>query len=125
MSSALSALAKQHAAERENRKVQLERKVETVLVIADDLENNCRAALGIELNSCVNNQAQLEFATKQLRQQVGNVGKKCATYNQQYNALISSVSDLGSIDTFLRNADATLEKIGENIDATTQRLQRE
>lgn len=120
--SALAALVKQHAGEREAQKQALEKKVELTLVIADDLENNCRAALGIELNSCVANQPQLEFAMKQLRQQVALLGKKSTAYSQQYTALVASVNELGSLEPFLRGAEGSLDRIAEQMDAITARL---
>lgn len=116
---------KNHTQERDIRKQRLNKAVENVLVIADDLENNCRASLGLQLNNSINNQHHLEVAVKNLRTQIATLGKTCSTYNAQYEALITSVDELGSAEEYLRNTDSILQRIGDNFAFITDKLTSE
>ena len=88
---------KNHTQERELRKQRLNKAVEQVLMISDDLENNCRATLG----------------------------KICSTYNTQYEQLITSVNEMGSMEEYLRQTDSILQRIGDNFTFITDKLTSE
>jgi hypothetical protein len=122
---AIAAVLKAHTAEREARKQKLDRTVENVLIIADDLENNCRAALGMQLNNCVTNQHLLEASVKSLRQQVAALGKQCTAYGAQYEGLVQLVNEVGPIDGYLKQTDAALQRIGDNFDFIAAKLSEE
>lgn len=123
--SPLAGLMKQHITDREARKQRLDKAVEQTLVIADDLENNCRAALGIQLSNSTNNTHILEQSVKALRQHVATLGKTCAIQSQQYDALAAAVADLGSMEAYLKNTDGLLSRIGDNMEYIKTRLTSE
>jgi len=116
---------KNHTQERELRKQRLNKAVEQVLMISDDLENNCRATLGMQLNNSINNQHHLETAVKSLRNQIATLGKICSTYNTQYEQLITSVNEMGSMEEYLRQTDSILQRIGDNFTFITDKLTSE
>jgi hypothetical protein len=123
--SAATAVFKAHVAERDARKQRLDKAVEQALVIADDLENNCRAALGIQLNTAVQNQQRLEAAVKGLRTQVAALGKTCTSYGAQYDALVAAVAELGSMENYLRSTDGNLARVVDNLEFVAGRLASE
>jgi hypothetical protein len=123
--SAMGLVLRAHAAERDARKQRLDKAVEHVLVVADDIENNCRAALGMQLQAAAGNQAALEASVRGLRTQVASLGKVCTTYGQQYEALVGAVTELGPMENYLRQTDGALAKVGENLDYIASRLTSE
>lgn len=120
--SSVSSLLKQHEHERKERKHRLDRAVEAALIIADDLENNCRAALGMELNNCVTNQHHLDLAIHSLKLHVKGLASKCTNYNQQYDGLVHSINELGSVERYLADTDTSLAKTASNFDYITAKL---
>jgi hypothetical protein len=125
--SPLTAALRAHAAERDARKARLAASVESALTIGDDLENNCRAALGMQLHACVQNQAALEGAVRALRLQVATLGKRAAGYGAAYDALAAAVAvaDAGAMDAYLRSTDGVLARIGDNLEWVAGRLTAE
>lgn len=123
--SPLTAALRAHAAERDARKARVAASVESALTIGDDLENNCRAALGMQLHACVQNQAALEGAVRALRLQVATLGKRAAGYGAAYDALAAAVADAGAMDAYLRSTDGTLARIGDNLEWVAGRLTAE
>jgi hypothetical protein len=99
--------------------------VEQTLLIADEIENNCRAALGIQLSTSVANQQKLDAAVKGLRTQVAALGKTCAGYGAQYDGLVAAVGELGSMESYLRSTDRQLERVVEGLDFVASRLASE
>lgn len=122
---AMNALIKEHTAHRAARAKATESKVEQVLVAADGLENDIRAAVGIQLQSVVNNQQQLEVATRKLRESIGGFTKKCTQWNQQTDALKQSVRELGSVAAYISSCDAQLQRINEHLEFAADRLSSE
>jgi hypothetical protein len=124
-SSPLTSILQTHATERTARRQRLDRAVEQVLLVADDVENNSRAALGLQLNSCVANQQLLEQGVKSLRQQVGALGKSCSAHGQAYSGLAAAVTEMGNMEAYLRHTDDALARIGADFVAVEKRLAQE
>lgn len=125
MADALTALLKAHAAERDARAKALDRRVEAALQVADEIENNGRAALGMELNQVIANQNHLEHAVRQLRAQVGALAKQSAAYGKSYAGLVKAVGELGSPEPFLTGTAASLERINGHFEFVAGRLTSE
>lgn len=118
----MNALVKEHTAHRAARAKVTDHKVEQVLVAVDGLENDIRAAVGIQLQSVVNNQQQLEVATRKLRENIGGLTKRCTQWNQQTDALKQSVREIGSVAAYITACDAQLQRINEQLEFAAERL---
>jgi hypothetical protein len=118
---AAAAVFRAHTAERETRRGALDRRVEATLLIADELENNCRAALGMELNAAIAAQGTLEHAAATLRGQVVALGKRCAAFGAQYDGLARAVAEAGPVEPFLEGCEASLARINHSF-AAIERL---
>lgn len=119
---ALAALLKSHAAARDQRAKSLAKCLSDALVVAEEVQNNCRAALGMELNSCASNQLHLEHAVKQLRSQVAALTRQGAAYTRAYAALARAASDLPPTGAFLSAMHASLTRSNENLEQVASRL---
>ena len=115
LSQALTAGWREHAARREQRRLELARAVEHCLGVADEVENNCRAALGLQLNAAVSNQAALEATARDLRLHVAGLARRCAAHGAAYEQLAQAAADVGSVGAHLRATDAALARIGANL----------
>ena len=119
----LQALLRAHAAEREARAAAGTRAAAAALALADEIENNSRAALGKELNSTVHNQSQLEQSVRQLRAQVVALSHQCALYGRDYAALaagaekLEAAAFLEGTGAVLARANGALEGLGAKIAA--------
>ena len=111
MQAALLPILKAHAAERTTRKAELERRIDGALDAAEEIENNARACLGIELGSVQANQQQLEASAKALRTQVRDRSHQFGAHNDKYDALVGSLDGMGSVATFLQQSDAILTSV--------------
>jgi hypothetical protein len=101
-----------HVAEREERRAQQARAVEQALLVADEVENNCRAALGLQLNACVANQAVLEASVKGLRLHVAGLTRRCHAHGAEFDRLAQAAADVGGLAAQLRATDDSLARIG-------------
>ena len=107
---ALAALLSDNLRAREARSVALSKRVAEALSIADELESNCRAALGIELNSCIANQNHLEAAVQKLRAHIAALARAAPVYAKDYAALARAAEELGSPQPFLEGINASLQR---------------
>lgn len=113
---AVSGFLKQHAKERAVRAKALDGKVERVLLAVDTLENDVRAAVGLQLNSVIANQQYLEASVRVLKQQVGVVSKRCVAWGGQVDALKASAAEIGGLQAYLEKCDATLARVNEHLE---------
>ncbi len=118
----LAAAFKAAAAERDARRMRLDKAVEATLLVADDLENNCRAALGLQLQAAVSNVGRLEASIRALRGQVAGLGRTCAGHAAAYDALAAAAAEAGPVDAYVRNTDAALARIVDNLEFVAGRL---
>jgi hypothetical protein len=112
---ALTSLLRAHKEDREKRGVVQTKRVVEAMDVADSLENNFRAALVKELNSCVSNQNVLEVAVRQLRSQVVALSLKCDVYGRDHAALMASVDKLGTVP-FLRATSEALNQANASLE---------
>jgi hypothetical protein len=110
-------------AEREARGAEISRRVAAALVAAEEVENNYRAALGLELNSCVSNQAYLERTLRQVRAQIAVLAKQCAAYGRDYAALEQGVARAGPPAAFLEAVGASLQRTNGHLELIAARLE--
>ncbi len=123
MDVSIAALLRAHMAEREARGAEISRRVAAALVAAEEVENNYRAALGLELNSCVSNQAYLERTLRQVRAQIAVLAKQCAAYGRDYAALEQGVARAGPPAAFLEAVGASLQRTNGHLELIAARLE--
>jgi hypothetical protein len=121
----VSASWQKHLADREVRRAEQNRLVEQALVITDEIENNCRAALGLQLNACVANQSVLEGSVKGLRANVLALTKVCQAHGAAFDQLTNVVSSLGSLSNHLKETDASLSRLTSTMTYIEQKLGEE
>jgi hypothetical protein len=121
----VSASWQKHLADREVRRAEQNRLVEQALVITDEIENNCRAALGLQLNACVANQSVLEGSVKGLRANVLALTKVCQAHGAAFDQLTNAVSSLGSLSNHLKETDASLSRLTSTMTYIEQKLGEE
>ncbi len=124
-SAALSSSWREHSARREQRKLEQSRLVEQCLGVADEVENNCRAALGLQLNAAVGNQAALEATVRDLRLHVAGLARRCAAHGAAYEQLAAAARDAGGVGAHLLATDAALARVGGNLAFIGARLTSE
>lgn len=112
---------RQHSRARAESRVSLERSISTCLDVADELENNTRACLGIQLKSVQTNQAALDGAVRKLTKEIVDVTKRLTTYRAQHEGLIASMRDAGSVATWLTQSESALAGIQDNF-STIERI---
>jgi hypothetical protein len=122
---ALTSSWREHVQRREQRRGEQARLVEQALVVADEVENNCRAALGMQLNAAVANQAALEATVRDLRLHVAGLTRRCAAHGAAYEQLAAAALEVGSVGAHLRATDAALARIGGNLEFIGARLTAE
>ena len=125
ISTSINTSWQKHLAEREVRRAEQNRLVEQTLVITDEIENNCRAALGLQLNACVANQSVLEGSVKGLRSNVLALTKACQTHGAAFDQLANAVGSLGSLSYHLKETDATLGRLTTTMTWIEQKLGEE
>jgi adenosyl cobinamide kinase/adenosyl cobinamide phosphate guanylyltransferase len=118
----LSSVLKEHRAAREARKETLARRAEAVIVLADEIENNARVCVGLELNNSVSNQRYLDDAVRALQREVAALAKVTANYAAQHEALLAAVAEVGSIDPWLRYAEGSLRNTQANFEYIAKSL---
>ena len=123
MDASITALLKAHSAERESRSTEISRRVAAALVSAEEVENNFRAALGIELNSCVSNQAYLERSMKHVRAQIAALAKQCTAYGRDFAALEQGVARAGPPAAFLEAVSGSLQRTNGHLELIAARLE--
>jgi hypothetical protein len=118
----LSSVLKDHRAAREGRREALARRAETVIILADELENNCRVCVGLELNNSVANQRYLDDAVRALQREVAGLAKAAAGHAAAHESLIAAVTEVGSLEPWVRHAEATLKGINANFEYVAKSL---
>ncbi len=121
----VSASWAKHLSEREVRRAEQNRLVDQALVITDEIENNCRAALGLQLNTCVANQSVLEGSVKVLRANVLALTKTCQAHGAAFDQLTNAVASLGSLSNHLKETDLTLSRLSTSMTWIEQKLGEE
>jgi hypothetical protein len=124
-SAALDALIAAHEESRSERSFELMKRCNDALSLAEEIENNARAMVGLELNNCIANQDALKTAVRQLRAQVAALNRQCTGYGRAYAALAAAVSNSGSHRAFLEEADAALDRTNAHFAFIAEKLQRE
>jgi hypothetical protein len=123
--SALSASWREHSQRREQRRHEQARLVEQCLTVADEVENNCRAALGLQLNAAVSNQGALEATVRDLRLHVAGLARRCAAHGAAYEQLAAASLEVAGVGAHLRATDAILARVGANLEFIGARLTAE
>ena len=123
MDATIQALLRAHTADRDARAAAISQRVAAALVAAEEVENNFRAALGLELNSCVANQAFLERTVRQLRAQVAAMARQCAGYGRNYAALEEGLARCGQPAAFLEGVSGALARANAHMEQITARLE--
>ena len=123
--SALESLLTSHEAARTERTFENNKRCGTALALAEEVENNARTMVGLELNSCIANQDALKTAVRQLRAQVAALDRQCKGYGRAHVSLTNAVADAGSHRAFLEDMDATLERVNSNFAFISEKLQQE
>jgi len=120
-STPLGELLRAHKEDRERRGVLQTRRLTESFEIADQIENNFRAALGKELNSSIANQNHLELTVRQLRAQVVALSRQCEAYGRGHAALTSEVERLESVP-FLKSTSDTVVKINQTLESLAVKI---
>ena len=123
MDASIQALLRAHVADREARAAAASKRVAEALVAAEEVENNFKAALGLELNSCVANQASLERTVRQLRAQVAAMARTCAQYGRDYAALEQGLARAGPPAAFLEGVSGALQRANAHMEFIATRLE--
>ena len=123
MEASIKSLMAAHTAEREARAADISKRVASALVSAEEVENNFRAALGIELNSCVSNQAYLERTMRQVRAQIAALARQCAQYGRDFSALEQGEARAGPPAAFLEAVAASLQRTNGHLELIAARLE--
>lgn len=121
----LSSLLAAHERDRELRASALARRCADAITSADEVENNARAVLGLELNSCIAIEQALKVALQQLRMQVASLARECTAHGRAYGALVKSTQELGSPRDFFETVNASLARSNANMASVAERLTRE
>ncbi len=119
----MTALLRAHTAERDARAGEISKRVASALVAAEEVENNFRAALGIELNSAASNQMHLERTLRQVRAQIAALAKQCVQYGRDYTALEQGVARAGPPAAFLEAVSASLQRTNGHLELIASRLE--
>jgi len=120
--SPLTALAKAAGAERAARRAALDRHVEAALLAADVLENDVKAAVGLQVNAALALGGELDAAVRGLRGAVAELPRKSAAWAAGYDALVARAAELPPVEPFLRATDASLARTGAALEAAAARL---
>ena len=104
----LAALLKQHTAERQRTKADLDRRVEIALSAADNLESDSTALFGKELVQVAANQRHLDIAVRDLQLNVNAQSKTFEKYASQYDSLMAEMSEAGGVGDWLRTMEVGL-----------------
>ena len=118
---ALNSLLRAHKEDREKRGVAQTKRVVEAMEVSEALENNFRAALGKELNSCISNQNVLELAVRQLRSQVVALSMKCDVYGRDHAALLASVDKLDTVP-FLKATSKALDQANASLEILAAKI---
>ena len=90
--------------------------------LAEELENNIRACLGIEFRSIASNQRVIETSLANLHGEVKAIGKATDTYGHQYVTLAKSLEEIGSLAVWLRISEDVMRTTGETLDHISTQL---
>jgi hypothetical protein len=118
----LSAALKSFAADRQQRKLALDSRVHAALTQAAEIEQNITACCGKELMHAAANQRHLDIAVRALQQSVSSLSRQFSTHSAQYEVLIQSMKDVGSIPEWLRIVDDGLKSTLSLISVIEHRL---
>ena len=119
--SPLGVLLSAHKEDRERRSVQQTRRIAECLELAEQIENNFRAALGKELNNSIANQNYLELSVRQLRAQIVSLSRQCEAYGRGHAALITETGKLDSV-AFLRSTSGALASANDTLDVLAGKI---
>jgi len=97
--------------------------VDGLLDAVEDVENDARTLLGLELASVVANEAQLDAAMKRYVRQIGELGKVSAAYRGSYEGLTTAVASLGQLGVWLEQSESALRSAGDNLAAIARGLE--
>ncbi len=122
---ALAAHAAAHERARDERAFEAARRAGDALALAEEVEGNARAMVGLELNAAIANQDALKVAVRQLRAQVQALAKTSAGHGRAYAALAAAAADAGSHRAFLEQTDAALERANASLAFVAEKLTRE
>lgn len=121
-SSPLTALARAAGADRAARRAALDRSVEGALLAADVLENDVKAAVGLQVNAALALGGELDAAVRGLRGAVSDLSRKSGAWAGAYDSLIARAAELPPVEPFLRATDASLARTGAALEAAAARL---
>jgi len=122
---ALAAHAAAHERARDERAFEAGRRAADAIALAEEVETNARAMVGLELNAAIANQNALKVAVRQLRAQAGALGKTAAGHGRAYAALAAAAADAGSHRAFLDDTNAALERANASLAFVAEKLTRE
>ena len=113
MQAALAPELKAASVERSSRRAELDRRIDVAADAADEIENNARACLGIELQSVAANHRHVEAAARQLKSQVRELARNFRVHVDRYEALTDAAANAGisSLPTWLAQSEAILDSI--------------
>lgn len=106
--SAFAGLLQSHAEARAISKDAARRATSSAVAVAGEVESNIQACVGIEISSLVQNSRHIEAAVRGLQADVKDISKRAAGYEDQYRALVSGVSQLGSLAGWLQQSESAL-----------------
>lgn len=108
-------ILKEQAARRQAHKQVQERRIHQAITIAEEIENNCRACLGLELQSVQHNNKQLEESIKKLTKFTVQTGKDTVQSFKDLEALQDQVAEVGNMATWLKQSEAVLGTVASNL----------
>lgn len=113
MQAALAPTLRAAGADRAARRADVERRVDAALDAAEELENNARACLGIELQNVATNHKHVEAAARQLKGQVRELARQFRGHVERVDALADTAanSGVGALPTWLTQSEAILASI--------------
>lgn len=122
---ALDALLTSHETARTERAFEHNKRCSNALALAEEVENNARSMVGLELNNCIANQDALKMAVRQLRAQVAALNRQCTRYGRAYASLTNAAADASSHRAFLDETNAALERANAHFAIVAEKLQHE
>jgi hypothetical protein len=122
---ALAAHTAAHEKARDERAFEAAQRAGEALALAEEIEGNARAMVGLELNAAIANQNELKGAVRQLRAQVGAMTRASAGHARAYGALAAAAADAGGHRAFLDEAGAAHDRANADLAFVAERLTRE
>lgn len=112
---AAAAAVKARGIEREVQRREVQKAAATAIELSEEVENNTRACVGIQVASMIENQRHLVGAVESLQRDVRDIERSAAAHAKAYAGFVRSIGELGSLASWLKESEHFLAEAGENM----------